>query len=101
MNGSEWGQGWQLLLEEKVAGYLNLRGVDQPIFFCDFEPTPEFAAYAPLFAEELRLLNADLVNEWMSCYARIEALEPRLVGGGEDINELLLHIEGDTAWFRY
>jgi hypothetical protein len=67
-----------------------------------FEPTPEFDSVRPLFDEELRLLNADRMDEWTVAWDDIErpglALEP--LDGGSPITEFLIHIDGTKTWWR-
>ncbi len=94
-------EGWDLVINDVIVGRLALDHVDQPIFFCDFTPTAEFERVAPLFAEELRLLDADLMDEWIEYYERIDELKPRLVSGSGVIDDPLLHIKANEAWFRY
>ena len=97
------GDTWQLICGTKILGTLTYRTVDQPTFHCDFSPTPDFAAIAPLFAAELNSLNADRMDQWEKDYQKIDALGLRLVpiGAAPEIEEFLLHIEGNTAWFRW
>jgi len=67
-----------------------------------FEPTPEFDSVRPLFDDELRLLNADQMDEWTKVWEDIERpglrLEP--LHGGSPVTEFLIHIEGAKTWWR-
>jgi hypothetical protein len=76
---------------------------------CAFEPTAHFADVAPIFAEELRCLNAiddspDGVDELEAMISQVTALglELRPLLGGESLREYLLHIDlpAREAWFR-
>ena len=93
---------WDVELGGKLIGRIVRRTADFPFIFGSFEATPDFAAHAPLFAEELRLMNEDRMDEWELAYDRIDDLGLRLIptDGSEQIEELILHIEGDEAWFR-
>ena len=67
-----------------------------------FEPTPDFDSVRPLFDEELRLLNADQMDEWGVVLEQIERpglrLEP--LHGGSPVTEFLIHIDGAKTWWR-
>jgi hypothetical protein len=94
---------WELKSHGRSFGYLRLRGVDQPFFMCDFEPTPAFAEVAQLFAAELASMEGGDTTLWEKDYAKIDELDLELSGVDEapSIHAPLLHIEGATAWFRY
>lgn len=92
---------------EILLGILTFDYVAQPWFMCKFVPTEAFATVKPLFDEELALLNAEKLDEyekvWEQIDALIDALKLRLVlaNTGDVIEEFLLHIQGNKAWFRY
>lgn len=94
---------WNLFKEDEILGTLTLLYVDQPFFHCSFEPTQIYQCYKPLFDSEIALLEEDDMEAWEVEYSKIDELglllKPK--GSGEIINDFLLHIEGDTAWFRY
>ena len=79
--------------------------VDQPWFICSFSPTAAFEEVKPLFDRELELLNAGDSEEdaWEEIMGQIDALKLRLTEAenGNNIEEFLLHIQNDEAWFRY
>lgn len=77
-------------------------GIDQPFVQCTFEATPAFESVRSLFDEELRLVNDDQIDEWMVAYERLTArgLRLRSVATGEAVEDVLVHVEGDRAWFR-
>lgn len=96
----------QLKLGDALVGVLNIYGTDQPWFLAKFEPTPVFEQFKLLFDDELRFFEdeADFENgTWEEAYQKIEEAGLRLVDaeGKTKIEEFLLHIEGDEAWFRY
>jgi hypothetical protein len=96
------GDAWQLVYGGKILGTLVYRTVDQPFFYCHFSPTEHFAEVAPLYAAELESLNTGRMDQWEQDYEKIDALELRLipVDASQPIDHFLLHIDGDTAWFR-
>ena len=95
---------WNLVRGGKTFGTLTLRSVDQPFLLCDFRPTADFTEIAPLFATELEALNAGLMDRWEQDYEKIVALGLKLIPVDAEtsptIEEFLLHIDGDEAWFR-
>ncbi|HYW71121.1 MAG TPA: hypothetical protein VE961_08810 [Pyrinomonadaceae bacterium] len=69
---------------------------------------PAFENFRPLFIEELRLadaglVDADQIEQWEVAYERITSAGLRLFDTEQDnfIDEFLLHIDGDEAWFRF
>ncbi len=93
---------WNLLKDGVRLGSLSHTRSDQPFHYYYFEPTAAFAEVAPLFAMELRSLNSDDVDQWLLDYDRIEKLRLALVSpdGSARIDELVLHVSGNEAWFR-
>lgn len=63
-----------------------------------------FDAIAPLYEEELRLLDelADEESpEWTAAYERIRSMTRLTFPDGSDVPEYLLHIDGEHAWWRW
>jgi hypothetical protein len=94
---------YQLKRGNDLLGRLSSCVPDFPWMNCTFEPSPLFAQLRPLFEDELRLLDREDIDAWETAYEKIFALKLRLVvtKTEEEISEVLLHIEGDKAWFRY
>lgn len=94
---------WELRRGGVTLGILTLDDVDQPWFYCHFEPTEAFEEIKPLFDEELHLLEADEMDAWDKVYEAILSLGLRLQSLDDNtaIEEFLLHIDGNQAWFRY
>ena len=94
--------GFHLKRGEQLLGVLISKTTDFPWVSCDFNPTAAFEEVQPLFDEELKLLEADLMDAWQSAYDRINALGLRLIDTTDetDIGEFLLHIRGNEAWLR-
>ena len=92
----------ELKYGERLLGTLRAHGQDFPWTNCEFEPKELFQSVRILFAEELKLLNADDMEAWESAYGRIAAIGLGLVDVqcGDEISQFILHIEGNEAWFR-
>jgi hypothetical protein len=88
---------------ETTLGTLRPYNTDFPRTNCKFEPTQGFDEIKPLFEEELRLLDAEDFTAFEEAYEKIQALGLSLVpaDGRQIIEDFLLHILGDEAWFRY
>ena len=93
---------YELRRGDELLGKLTSCTPDFPWMFCKFEASASFAEQRALFEEELRLLNAEDMVAWEQAYEKIRALNLRLVDTKEDheIDEFLVHIDGDEAWFR-
>jgi hypothetical protein len=94
---------WTLMMGDSVLGMLTPDDPDWPWLYCHFTPTPAFEPVRPLFVAELEILEGQWdEGRWEKAYAAIASLKLRLLGDdGQIIDEFLLHIDGDTAWFRY
>ncbi len=88
---------------ETVLGHLTYSEGDFPWVTCKFVPTEDFSSIAPLFAEELDLLNQERMEDWEMAYEKLMATGIQMVAdtGDETITEFILHIERNEAWFRY
>jgi hypothetical protein len=96
---------WHLTAADGTTlGRLELAEGDD-IFWSDyrFAPTPAFEHVAPLFADELALLNREEMEAWEVAYQRIVdlGLELRPEDGGDTIREFILHVDGSEARLRY
>jgi hypothetical protein len=93
---------WLVEIGGTVVGKIRGRDLDMPFVLCEFEPMPQFESVRHLFRNELELLNADRMDEWQVAYDRIwsQGLKLHAVESGQTVDEVLLHIEGRTAWFR-
>ena len=97
------GTPWKLMRGTELLGTLEVLGPDQPWLNARFTAPPTFEEVRAHFEEELRLLNADRMEEWAAAWERILALglwlDPQ--DGGPPIGDFLLHVDGESAWFRY
>ena len=93
---------WNLMKNGVRLGSLTHTRSDQPFHYYYFEPTAAFAEIAQLFATELRSLNGADVDQWVRDYERIEKLQLALVSpdGSAQIDQMVLHVSGNEAWFR-
>jgi hypothetical protein len=94
---------WELPGPEGLLGRLHQYEVDFPWVQCAFEPTAAFEPYRLLFRETLRLIEAEDWEGFDQLWEQIEAKGLQLTDTRNDdvINEFLLHIKEDKAWFRY
>jgi hypothetical protein len=92
----------QLKQDDVLLGKLEVSELDFPWIICKFQPTEDFVRVKSLFDEELQLVN-DADSEWEQAYEKILALDLQLIDvrSKSIIVDFLLHIEDDTAWFRY
>ena len=88
---------------DTILGKLTLYEVNQPWFNCKFEPTESFAEVKHLFDKRLNMMDTADAEEWEEADIQFDAMNLRLVyeSSGEEIDELLLNIKDDEAWFRY
>lgn len=76
---------------------------DFPWHYGKFEASGEFREIAHLFESELReLKEIQGGNDWDKTYDLISSAGLRLepVGPGKAINNPLIHIQGEVAWWR-
>jgi hypothetical protein len=94
---------WALMLHGELLATLVLKNIDQPFYCCALKREAAFAGYEALFASLKDLVERDQFEELESGLHAIAemgfALKPD--NGDAPIREFLLHIDGDTAWFRY
>ena len=76
---------------------------DFPWYGGQFKATAAFGAVESLFRSELRLLGADDMDAWDEVWRQIDAPGLRLlpIDGGAEICDLIIHIEGEVARWRY
>jgi len=95
---------WKLKKGNEVLGILTETAVTMPFVDCEFVANPSFTFYQAKFAEELRLLNSDQMDQWEQAYSQIISLglvlEPNNLDS-ELISEFTLHIDGEKASFRF
>jgi hypothetical protein len=94
---------WSVMRGSNLVGVIDVRDSDFPWLSGGWTPTAEFEEAAPLFRDELAVMNAlhDEVDEWESAYAKIRQEVTLHYPDGSVVPEFLLHIDGDEAWFRW
>jgi hypothetical protein len=97
---------WKLKLGNEVLGTLtqvDTFGTDQLWILCQFESSPAFRSYAPLFAEEAKLMNMNELGLCRKITEKIASLGLTLVPenqGTESTTNFILHIDGNKGWFH-
>lgn len=98
------GEVWRLLHDERVVADLEVVDAGFPWLTAIVHPRVGFEAVAPLFSEELRLLD-DLADEetpeWTAAYHAIREQTSLRDPLGNAVAEYLLHIDGAEAWWRW
>ena len=94
---------FNLMRGNELLGVLRSYEADFPWMNCKFKSTNEFEIVRPLFETELTVLESDDIEKWEESYKPIEKLNLSLLDTdkNEIIENFLLHIQGDEAWFRF
>ncbi|MEL7975665.1 hypothetical protein AAG589_07350 [Isoptericola sp. F-RaC21] len=80
---------------------------DFPFLCARVERGPAFGPVAQLFADEVRLSEAEDEDDdsdgedWEAAYAAIRAATRLTSPDGRTVPEYLLHVDGDEAWWRW
>jgi hypothetical protein len=93
---------WQLRHGEALIGTLTIADEDLPWYSALFEPTPEYAAYRPIFEEGNRIRTADDADAFAAWQEKVRQLGLRLVRLHDQAvaGEFILYIDGSEADFR-
>ncbi|GAA2436735.1 hypothetical protein GCM10010421_28130 [Streptomyces glaucus] len=87
------------------VGTLLLDHIDQPWLHCRFTATAAWDSVRPVLAAWTQAVESDDSNELAvdEALEAVDALQLALVAvaGSERIDDFLIHVEGDTARFRY
>ncbi|MFC4056794.1 hypothetical protein ACFOWE_00660 [Planomonospora corallina] len=95
---------WRLRHRGEPAGEIRVDDLDFPWMYGRFTPLPGFAAVAPLFAEDLALVEADDDfdgDAWEAVHERLDEHLTLVSPSGEPVAAFILHVDGERAWFRY
>ncbi|MEG3632568.1 hypothetical protein [Micromonospora palythoicola] len=86
-----------------VLAELVVNGGDFPWLNARVDPGEGLAQFRPLFAEELRLLDAidEDVESWERAYEAVRNAVTLRYPDGQEVPEFLLHLDGDEAWWRW
>ncbi|MFC3575677.1 hypothetical protein ACFOZ0_20825 [Streptomyces yaanensis] len=98
------GETWRLVGRRTggVVGEILVEDADFPWLHGRFTAHTGFAELRPLFERELALVDRidDAYEQWEEAYEAItEAVA--LTAPGNPVADFLLHIDGETAWFRW
>ena|SRR5262252_1226593 len=85
-----------------LLGILKPYEYDFPWINCRFEAAAAFDEIKALFEDELTVMRSRDINAWEESYDKIKSLDLRLVSpdGKNELDEFLLHVRNDEAWFR-
>lgn len=94
---------WTLRADGKVVAEIVVDDGDFPWLHGSFTALPGFGDYAPLFAEEARLLRTPDRDEtsWGAVYTRITEALTLHDDEGAAMADFLLHVEDGRARWRY
>ena len=97
------GDVWRLHHAGAVVADLVVTGTDQPWLEARCEPREGFDAVRQLFADDVAVLEAEEpdVAALEAAQDRIQAATTLTYPDGRPVPEFLLHIDGDTAWWRW
>ncbi len=89
--------------DDQIVETLRVHTLDQTYFYCKFEATEAFQPFKSFFEEELKLLNDEDFEVWDKFYNQITNFNLKIVKceSEEFIEDFILHIQNDEAWFRY
>jgi hypothetical protein len=94
------GESYVLRLPDgRVLGHVYIRGLEDGWAEGSFRAAAAFDGLRPLFEEEARLRNDQIIPLWEAAADRIAALGIQVVGeGGEEHAGLRIFVEGDEAF---
>ena len=100
---TEAGRVWRLVRGYELLAELVVMGGDFPWLNAEVRPTAGFAEVRPLFDGEFRCLERldDEPGQWEAAYRRIRDAVRLLGPDGRPVPEVLLHIDGEDAWWRW
>ena len=95
---------WSLHHAGRAVAEFHVTGGDFPWLNARVVALPGFEEVAPLFQDEVRLLDAleeTETPEWTAAYERIRDQTRLTYPDGRNVPEFLLHIQDDQAWWRW
>ncbi|PZS10804.1 MAG: hypothetical protein DLM55_03160 [Acidimicrobiales bacterium] len=97
------GQVWRLYHSDQLLGEFTVTDADFPWLNATFRATEAFLPWRSVFDDALHLINDldDHYQQWEDAYRRIQDALTLRHPSGRAVAEFLLHIEGDTAWWRW
>jgi hypothetical protein len=91
---------WRLTRGNSLLGTIIVDETDFPWLRGRFVPTPAFQQVKPWFDEVHAIVEAEEFDRFDEAYDRIENSLTLLSPSGP-VEEFLLHIHQDRAWFRW
>ncbi|MFH8785871.1 hypothetical protein [Streptomyces roseoverticillatus] len=94
---------WKLMQDGTVVGRLLLLEVDQPWFICRFSPAEHWESVCEFFEEQSCAMKSGDPEMIAVSMRKVRSMELRLlpeVPAGEEIEPIMIHVEGETAKFR-
>ncbi|MFI6479262.1 hypothetical protein ACIBH1_15115 [Nonomuraea sp. NPDC050663] len=93
---------WTLERAGRSIGEVRVDDSDFPWLHGAFVALDGFPPWAPLFAQELALLEAggDLGEQWEELWTRLDRDLDLVDPEGKPVESFLLHVEEGRAWFR-
>jgi hypothetical protein len=97
------GEVWSVYRGDERLADLVVTGGDFPWLEAQVRARAAFEDVRPLFIEELRRLDRidDDVDAWEAAYAAVRAAVTLHYPQGGEVPEFLLHVDGETAWWRW
>lgn len=94
---------WKLYRGDELLADLVVTGGDFPWLNARVDAYGAFEEVQTLFADELRLIEDidDEPDAWEAAYDAIRATLTLRYPDGREVPELLLHIDGRDAWWRW
>lgn len=96
------GERWRLRHRGEEVASLEVTDMDFPWLIASVHASPRFDEVRGVFDEEVSQMESDdLGPAWDAIYTRIRADFELLRPDGFSVPEFILHIEGDTASWRW
>ncbi|MEV7289653.1 hypothetical protein AB0O01_34745 [Streptomyces sp. NPDC093252] len=94
---------WRVHSDEGEVGEILIQDADFPWLSGRFTPGPAYEGVRELFARELSLSRLDSDTQWAAWEQTYDAISRRVTLSSPDgpVPEFLLHIDGESAWFRW
>ncbi|MEU9338843.1 hypothetical protein AB0D49_37790 [Streptomyces sp. NPDC048290] len=97
------GEIWRVRGDGGEVGEILVQDADFPWLSGRFTPGPAYEGVRELFVRELALTRLDSETGWADWETAYDEISRRVTLSSPDgpVPEFLLHIEGDSAWFRW
>jgi hypothetical protein len=92
---------WQLRRGDEPIADLVVVGADYPWLQAHVEPAPAFDEVKHVFADDLAQLESDEDDTWPTAGDQIRTTFTLITPAGTPVADFLLHIDGESAWWRW